>query len=199
MKGNFMIIFLILGFNSTAQQTLSIEQYNSYITNLRDIPSSVTRVIDSNNSFEPFLGTWTGTYDNINYEFIISEVSESDSGFEEFESMVIRFVARRGSSILADTRQEENESISVFLDRMSSSKKAHFMVIDNDPCNSELIGRFKLIPENSAYPTVDPNPRNYKIEVVFYKVPDLFVVDWCPNGVTPDQFPSEVLINLTKQ
>ena len=197
MKLKIMYLLIFVSSNLYAQKTLNIEQYNNHITNQIPIPFSVFRIIDSNNIFEPFIGTWSGTHDGLGYKFLISKVSESDEDFEDFEYMEIRYVVKQGAILLADTRQEESESISVFLDRMPNNLKADFFVTDDDKCNNDLVGTFKLIAQQSG--ALTRNPIYDKIEVTFYEEPSFLLENLCPNGSTSNRFPSKVLINLTKE
>ena len=180
-----------------AQQTFSIEQYSDHIVNHRVLPSDVNKIIDENNSFDPFIGIWSGELNGIDYQFYISKTSESDEFYDQFEYLEVRYLISDGAAILSDTRQEDSDEISIFLNYMPNITTSHFKVIDGDDCNSDMTGAFHLVGSPSTGPVLGTVFN--EMEVAFQEIPDLFIENRCPNGPTANQFPKDVIFTLTKQ
>gem|GEM_PF-3508932 len=198
MRYNFLIVLIFLSFfKMNAQQTLSVEEYHDYVYNHRDLPSTVTRIIDSNNTFDKFIGSWGGSLNGLDYYFYVSKFSDSDDIYDEYESLEVRYLITQGSTIIADTRQELSLETSMFLFTMPNTQTAHFSVIDEDRCNGEMIGAFHLVGSPSSGSVLGEVFN--EMQVAFSEVPGFFVENWCPNGPTPNQFPKDVIITLTKQ
>lgn len=196
MKHNIILIWILLPLSVLAQMTMNVETYFNYIDLGREIPDDLSRVIDENNVYDPFIGSWTGQSGGQEFTFFISRNSESDPFFDEFEYLEIRYLITEGSNIIADTRLQSSENILIYLSRMSSITNAQFQISDNDKCNNDMIGMFKLIPEVANTPVLVTTYN--KINVLFVAKPGIMVEDWCPNGQTEDQFPNNMNIVLDK-
>src|SRR5690606_10439727 len=68
---------------------IPIENEITYRNNETEVPNG-TYWKDVNNLFDKYLGTWVGTYNNKNYEFVVSKYTESFLGITK-DRLIIKY------------------------------------------------------------------------------------------------------------
>lgn len=71
MKKILILGFTLLNLYACKAQILPLENLINYIDEGEGIPEGTTYIKDVNNLLDQYVGTWSGSYDNKNYTFII--------------------------------------------------------------------------------------------------------------------------------
>ena len=73
IKNITIFILLLSAAYSTAQTTMSIEEYGQYKSDNGNLPSALREINDENDFFDPYIGSWTASYNNRDYQVNIYE------------------------------------------------------------------------------------------------------------------------------
>lgn len=98
MKNNIITIILLalLSFNCKAQSIIPVENLVDYIDSEDGLPDTVTQVKDINGYLNKYIGTWKGTHQGKDYEFIVSKVSDDVYGVL-IDQLLIHYTIRNSS------------------------------------------------------------------------------------------------------
>ncbi len=99
---------------SCKAQIIPLEEYVNYSDNEIEVPDG-TYFKDVNNLLDKFVGTWTGVYDNKNYEFIITERTiQSEITFLSYDELLMHHkITDASGTIIDDTTQLPDDSLYV--------------------------------------------------------------------------------------
>lgn len=184
-------MFLILSnLHCKAQVVMSIEEYEKCSSTT--CGQTTDYVKDINGTFNKYLGTWKGTYDNKMYEIIVTKVTRTHDmhiRIFKFDALLIRYkITDSNGAVLVDTRSFADDNpyvIKGLVFTNQGSYKLSFTGTDNNLKNDGNI----LISIN-----------NGKMSFLFYPEPIVITgneKNYFPNK--PYTFPREKAISLTKQ
>ena len=80
MKQILLILLATISVLSCKAQVIPVQNSIGYLIIDTNIPDG-TYLKDIDNLFDKFIGTWTGTRNNKNYEFIITEITTEYRNF----------------------------------------------------------------------------------------------------------------------
>ena len=111
LKMNNIIIILVLAISiaSCKAQIIAVEDYKAYTQELEE----GAYIKDINNVLDKFVGTWKGTYNNKNYEFIITKNTENFKYRPSIREdlLLMRYkITESSGSVIEDTLSLPNDS-----------------------------------------------------------------------------------------
>jgi hypothetical protein len=90
MKKTLIIALVTLSVLSCKSQIVPIEDVMYYKQNEIDLPDNTTYVKDVNHLLDKFAGTWIGTYDNRDYELVITAFTKYDDYYDEISRDILK-------------------------------------------------------------------------------------------------------------
>lgn len=112
MKKILFIGFIILSTLSCKAQIIPIEEHKNYLNNEIEIPDGAY-IKDVNHLLDKFVGVWKGTYNNKNYEFRITQFTDSFLGISVDELLMRYKITSLNGTIIEDTTTLPNDAVHV--------------------------------------------------------------------------------------
>lgn len=189
MKKTLILGFIILLNLSCKAQILPVENKVNYINTENGIPKNITYIKDVNNILDKYVGTWKGTYNNRNYEFIILKITNKPGRITEDRLMMRYVISESNGTIIEDTRALPDTSPYV----------VEGDYLDGSFYELYYIGRESLCGQKgSIVIDIQPNSNNSKMRLFFMEQQEILSLKDCPNGNAIQIMPVNDLI-LTKQ
>lgn len=86
-------------------QTLTVDQYGSYLANLSGVPENITHIKDINNSLQPFVGSWHATENGKTIYLYITFGTRSSIAYQEFDHLKMNYkIVDASGIVMIDTR-----------------------------------------------------------------------------------------------
>ena len=104
---SIVIIFLLL---SCKAQTIAIEDFQDYVKQNKHGLLNGGYIKDVNNVLDKFVGTWKGTQNSKNYEFVIVKVTKNDGVLKEDKLLMRYKITDSNGVIIAKCRSGIIES-----------------------------------------------------------------------------------------
>ena len=109
MKKTFIILITVMSIMSCKAQIIPIEDHINYYDNEIEIADGAY-IKDVNNLLPKFIGTWLGNYNNKNYEFVITKITDNFLGISN-DILQMRFkITDANGNIIDDTTNLPNNS-----------------------------------------------------------------------------------------
>ncbi len=113
-------LFLFDSLLSNAQLVIPVETRQSYYDPETGIPENIAYFKDINQVFNKFVGTWKGSYNGLDYEFIMKKYTKSYDGLTQ-DILIVRYCITKTvrtafqtkTTTIIDTRSEPDTSASL--------------------------------------------------------------------------------------
>ncbi|WP_281297532.1 DUF6705 family protein [Flavobacterium limnophilum] len=189
MKKLLILGFIILMNLSCKAQILSVENKINYINSANGIPKNITYIKDVNNILDKYVGTWKGTYNNRNYEFILTKYTSNYKNLLEDKLLMRYVISDVNGTIIEDTRALPDTSPYVI--------KGDY--VDGSFYELYYGGKESLCGQiGSIIIDIQPSSNNNTMRLFFTPQQDILSLKDCPNGSATQIMPLNNLI-LTKQ
>ncbi len=190
MKKILILGFIILlNLSCKAQTILPLEEVAKYLDSGNGIPKNITYIKDVNNILDKYLGTWKGTYNSRNYEFIITKYTSNYKNLLEDKLLMRYVISDSNGTIIEDTRALPDTS-SYVIKGDYWEKSSYFLY---------YMGKESLCGQKgSIIIDIQPNSNDSKIRLFFMEQQEILSLKDCPNGNAIQIMPVNDLI-LTKQ
>jgi hypothetical protein len=181
-------LLIICHLSCKSQSIVPLETKINYRNEVNGIPETITYFKDINHLLDKYAGTWQGTYNNNNFEFIISKYTSVYEGLSEDE-LLIRFLIKNNTGeIVEDTRSELNVNCSIVGDYIKNSYYSFNYYSNDSKCGKS----------GSVFITIVKNTNNMQMKLFLEQDPILLSEEVCPNGRDPQVLPLEQIL-LTKK
>jgi hypothetical protein len=181
------MLFLLLNFSCKAQSIVPLETRVNYHNSLNGIPETITYFKDINHLLDKYVGNWKGTFNNRNFEFIITKNTTIYDGLSE-DRLLIRFLITTDTgTIIEDTRAELDDKCSITGDYIENSYYALYYFGGNSQCGQS----------GTVFITMVKNTNNSQMKLFLEQDHVLLPEETCPNGRAAQVLPLEQ-ITLTK-
>ncbi len=190
MKKILILGFIILlNLSCKAQTILPLEEVAKYLDSGNGIPKNITYIKDVNNILDKYLGTWKGTYNSRNYEFIITKYTSNYKNLLEDKLLMRYVISDSNGTIIEDTRALPDTS-SYVIKGDYWEKSSYFLY---------YMGKESLCGQKGGIIIdIQPNSNDSKIRLFFMEQQEILSLKDCPNGNAIQIMPVNDLI-LTKQ
>ncbi len=175
MKKIILLGCFILSIVSCKAQIIPIEEEVYYIDNQIEVTEG-TYFKDVNNLLDKFVGTWTGVYDNKNYEFIITETTiQTEVTLISYDELRIRYkITDASGTVIEDTTQLPNDSFYVINGTYMSQTGSYISSYNGYESNCGQSGDVYISVSNSTlgemwlflFPDVKPRYSDCTVEQV---------------------------------
>lgn len=191
MKKILIIIALFLYFNNHlhAQVTVTLEQYGEYKMNdKKGAPEEINYIKDVNNLLGKYVGTWKGTYNNLNYEVrFIKYTSHSDLLTEDM--LLMRYKITKNGVVIEDTTTLPDGASGV-IEGNYLQRNTYVLNYMGKEMHCGQMGNIYIGMANKNDLT--------KLRLFLIPTSEMIVTNLCPNGIIAPVFPQTSFV-LTKQ
>ncbi|OBX23568.1 MULTISPECIES: DUF6705 family protein [Bizionia] len=187
MKKITLVIALIGILLSCKAQVIPVQNSINYLINDTNIPDG-TYLKDVDNLFDKFIGTWTGTINNKNYEFVITKITTEYIGISTDKLLLKYRITDLMDNVLVETINLSNDSEYVI-------KGIHFL--ENGETYQLIYGGYEVLCGQSGDVFIAVINNNSQLNFILYPDGEIEPSS-CPNGQVDQILPTE-LITLDKQ
>lgn len=183
----FLIVCLICSLSVHAQSTISLEQASAQLIANGKYSDYVTAVLDLNNTYDPFIGTWQTVYQGRTITFFITKEIVTEFGRTSEDLIVRQLIVDANSNILFN---DTNDADPAIFSNYVSSNSVVTTFVDGNPCSNNMLV------------TITPMISMGSIEVTlgfkFYQQTGSINANICPNGLENTIYADQAAFIATK-
>jgi hypothetical protein len=197
MKKIFILGLLFLNaLLCNAQLVVPVETKESYLNSETGIPENIAYFKDINQVFNKFVGTWKGSYNGLDYEFIMKKYTKSYDGLTQ-DILIVRYCITKTvrtafqtkTTTIIDTRSEPDTSASLLRGSHFQKKKTYLL---------DYYGKESRCGQSGTVFIEIINASNTQMKLFLSPTIDMISQKECPNGEATQILPLKSML-LIKQ
>lgn len=187
MKKIIILIIIALISINCKSQIIAVENFESYNQELED----GAHIKDINNVLNKYEGTWEGTYDDKNFEFVVQKVTQNNIDLNyKHDLLVMRYKITDSNGNIIESNLTPNIDVPEIEGKYLSNTGTYYVM--------SYDGR-DFVCGQSGDIFIETINNNTQMKLYLVPRSDLMSTKDCPNGEAAQIMPVEGNLILTKQ